>query len=347
MEMKKSFLQSTLTAFFLMTVLLTGCHPIEEFENNNVGNFEALWAVIDQHYCFLDEKGVDWDAVYEKYKPQVNSTLGRQDLFIILADMLDELKDGHVNLSAPFETSYYRKWWSDYPQNFDQRIIEQYYFNFDYRSVGSVFYGWLPQGIGYIRYPSFSASLGAGNIDYILSYFSKAPALIIDIRDNGGGEVLAADDLIGRFISERTLAGYICHKTGPGHNDFSDPNPIYIDTPKGGHLLWNKPVVVLTNRSTFSAANYFTMVMKNLPQVTVIGATTGGGCGMPFSSELPNGWGVRFSACPVYDVNGVCTEFGVEPSEGCQVDMDPVAAFYGHDTILDFAVDYLTGKVSL
>ena len=62
---------------------------------------------------------------------------------------------------------------------------------------------------------------------------------------------------------------------------------------------------------------------------------------MPFSSELPNGWGIRFSASPVTDPQGELTEFGVEPTEGCAVDLDPLAALEGHDTMLDFAVKRL------
>ena len=46
--------------------------------------------------------------------------------------MLDELKDGHVNLSSSFNTSYYRRWWSDYPQDFNFRTLQQYYLGFDY-----------------------------------------------------------------------------------------------------------------------------------------------------------------------------------------------------------------------
>lgn len=321
--------------------LLFGCHSIEEYENDSRGNFEALWTIIDEHYCFLDEKGLDWNEIHDRYGAMITPGMSRQALFTVLSDMLDELKDGHVNLLAPFETSYYRKWWSDYPQNFNERLIEEYYFNFNYRSLGAVKYGLFIENIGYIQYPSFSAGLGDGNLDYIISYFSMASALIIDIRDNGGGDLTNADNLISRFLTERTLGGYISHKTGPGHNDFSEPMPFYIEPVKNGHLLWRKPVIILTNRSTFSAANYFTMIMKNLPQVTIIGATTGGGSGMPFNSELPNGWGIRFSACPVLDANGISTEFGIEPTEGCAVDMDPIEALNGHDSILDFAIRYI------
>jgi hypothetical protein len=63
---------------------------------------------------------------------------------------------------------------------------------------------------------------------------------------------------------------------------------------------------------------------------------------MPFSSELSNGWSVRFSASPLRDPDGNLTEFGVTPTDGCAVDMDLTAALEGHDTILDFALSLLT-----
>ena len=44
-----------------------------------------------------------------------------------------------------------------------------------------------------------------------------------------------------------------------------------------------------------------------------MGDRTGGGSGLPMSSELPNGWAVRFSACPILDENKQQTESGVDP----------------------------------
>ena len=78
-------------------------------------------------------------------------------------------------------------------------------------------------------------------------------------------------------------------------------------------MRWQKRVVVLTNRRCYSAANTFVRDMKRCPQVTVLGDQTGGGSGMPFSSELPNGWSVRFSACPMYDADMNHIEFGIQP----------------------------------
>lgn len=324
---------------------LISCHDIEEFDNNPKDNFDALWTILDQHYCFFDEKKVDWNDVYSRYAPRVSNSMSSEDLFNLCSEMLNELRDGHTNLSSPFATSYYRKWWSDYPQNYDERIIQQYYFNFNYRSIGSIDYSLLTENIGYIHYGSFSSGLGAGNMDYILSYFKGAKALIIDVRDNGGGNLSNVEPIVNRFITQRILAGYIIHKNGPNHDDFDEPFAYFIDPIANGHLTWSKPVVVLTNRSTFSAANNFVSIMKHIPTVTIIGSTTGGGSGMPYSSELPNGWGIRFSACSILDAEGNSTEFGIEPTEGFAIDITSENAANGHDTILDFAINHINSIV--
>ncbi|MDE6073052.1 MAG: S41 family peptidase [Muribaculaceae bacterium] len=333
-----------ITAYFTLLVLLTftvGCHKIDHFDNDVEGNFDALWKIVDEHYCFFEEKGVDWDAVYREYRPKIKSEMTSRELFDVCADMLAELRDGHTNLSASFDVSYYRKWWSDYPQNYNARIIEQYYFNFNYHRAGGLTYGILPQNVGYIRYDSFSSPVGEGNLDAVLAAFATCAGIIIDVRDNGGGDLENVKPFAARFVTEKTLLGYISHKTGPGHNDFSEPYPYYVEPAAQGRIMWGKPVVVLVNRSTFSAANNFVSVMKNIDHALIVGSRTGGGSGMPFSSELPCGWGIRFSACSITDKDGNWTEFGVDPSPGCIVDLDPADEANGVDTMLDFAINML------
>lgn len=321
---------------------LTACHDMEEYTDDPRGNFEALWSILDEHYCFFDSKNVDWDKVHDTYSRRISDRMTREELFIVCADMLAELRDGHVNLSAPFNTSYYRAWWSDYPQNFSKRLIEESYFNFNYRQSSGMMYGFLENNIGYIYYESFSSPVGEGNLDHALNFLSTANGLIIDVRDNGGGSLTNVETFVARFIDRPTLVGYISHKTGPGHNDFSEPYAITYRPAQEGRVRWAKPIVVLTNRSTFSAANNFASVMKNLPGVTIVGSVTGGGSGVPFSSELPCGWGIRFSACSMLDALGESTEGGITPSEGCAVDLDPMDALSGRDTILEKLLRYST-----
>ncbi len=335
--MKKIY--SLLIAISAMT--LTACHEVHEYADDPHGNFEALWSTIDSHYCFFKEKNIDWNAVHDVYAKRIGNEMTREELFIVCSDMLDELRDGHVNLSAPFNTSYYRKWWSDYPQNFSLRLIEESYFNFNYRQTAGMMFGILHENIGYIHYPSFANPIGEGNLDNVLYFLKNTQGLIIDIRDNGGGDLTNVQTLVARFIKEPTIVGYISHKTGPGHSDFSEPRAITYNPADLQRIRWGKPVIVLTNRSTFSAANNFVSIMKLLPDVRIVGATTGGGSGMPYSSELPCGWSIRFSACSMLDANRNSTESGVTPSPGCAIDMDPTEALKGKDSILEFAISLL------
>lgn len=324
-----------------MAITLGSCHHIEEWDNDATGNFDALWTAVDEHYCFFDEKGIDWDAIGHKYRQRVYDGMPSHMLFDVCADMLDELRDGHVNLSSSFSTSYYNNWWSDYPQNFNERLIEQHYLNFDNKTLGAIKYAILPENIGYMSYSTFSSGIGEGNLDAILADFMMCTGIIIDIRDNGGGNLTNVETLVRRFIKERTLAGYMSNKTGPGHNDFSKPHPYYFDPIDGGHIRWEKPVVVLTNRSTFSAANNFVSMVRYLPNVRIVGAQTGGGSGMPLNMELPCGWGIRLSAVSFLDAKKQVTEYGIPPSPGCEVDLDPVKAIDGIDTMIERAVEII------
>lgn len=323
----------------IATLLLGACHSTEEYVDNPRGNFEALWDAVDRHYCFFADKDVDWDEVHTRYSAMVSDMMTERELFDLMSQMLDELRDGHVNLSSPWATSYYRGWWADYPQNYDARVVQQNYLHFNYYTLGSVDYAILPDNIAYMHYGSFATGLGEGNLDLVLNYFSTCDGLIIDIRDNGGGSLTNVETLVARFIDRRTLVGYISHKDGPGHDDFSEPYAVYYEPPVEGHLIWGKPVALLTNRSTFSAANNCASIMSALPQVTLIGATTGGGGGLPLNLQLPCGWNVRMSASPFTDAHGHNIESGITPD--IAVDQSAHDTARGHDTILDTAITHL------
>lgn len=329
---------------FLSIASLASCTDDTEYPDSPEGNFEALCQIIDEHYCFFEEKNINWQEITAKYRPRVNSDTRQLELFVICSEMLDELKDGHVNLSSRFDTSYYRNWWSDYPQDFDLRTLQQYYLDFDYSTTSGMIYKLMCEGrIGYIYYPSFASGVSETALDYIFAQFYDTEALIIDIRDNGGGILTNIDRFVGRFIEHEIPGGSITHKTGPAHDAFSAPYKFSYSPCKSGHIPYlNRPIVVLTNRSCYSAANAFVAVMKSLPNVTIIGARTGGGAGLPFTSELPNGWGIRFSASPLYSPGGEITEFGIDPTPGFECHASSEELAQGHDAILNKAIEYLT-----
>lgn len=325
--------------YLVSLVLLASCVDEVEHDNTPTGNFEALWEIMDEHYCFFSYKQIDWQAIYNKYKVRVSDKMSENQLFEVCCDMLSELRDGHVNLSYSMDYGRYWAWQEGYPKNFSD-TLERRYLGTDYKIASSLRYRVLDDNIGYIRYDSFQKAIGEGNLDDVLVYLALCRGLIIDIRNNGGGDLTTAEMLAGRFVHEKTLVGYMQHKTGTGHNDFSDLEPQYLEP--SSNFRWHKPVCVLTNRSVYSAANSFTVMMRALPNVTIVGDHTGGGSGMPMSNSLPNGWSVRYSACPMYDEDKQQTEFGISPDVNVALSDESTAK--GIDDIIEAARKIIAQK---
>lgn len=325
---------------FLSLFFSTGCIREEVQDNTPVNNFEALWQIIDTKYCFLDYKVQEgclpWHDVYAKYRPRVHDRMTSAQLFEVLCDMLAELRDGHVNLYSAADAGRYWSWREDYPANFNDSL-HRAYLGTDYRIAAGIYYKILDDNIGYIYYGSFTSGIGEGNLDEVMHHLRLCNGLIVDVRNNSGGTLTYAERLSERFTNENKLVGYISHKTGSGHNDFSSPQAEYIIPSKG--IRWQKKAVVLTNRSCYSATNTFVRNMKEFPLVTIMGDRTGGGSGLPFSSELPNGWSVRFSACPMYDADMQQIEFGIEPD--INVSLLPEDVLRNKDTMIEAARDFL------
>lgn len=317
---------------------LGACQDTDEYTTDPKENFESLWQILDENYCFFSYKDVDWDDVYDRYSVQITDTMNQYALFDVLADMLAELKDGHTNLYSSFDVARYWDWYQDYAPNFYEELNEKY-LGKDYKIAGGLEYKKIgeQEDIGYVRYSSFSSSLSESNLDYMFYYFRDCKGLIVDVRDNGGGSLSYSERFASRFIEETTLVGYIQYKTGKGHDDFSEPYPLELEP--SSYIKWLRPTVVLTNRYCYSAANDFVQKMRIFPQVTVMGDCTGGGSGFPFTSELPNGWIVRFSACPMLDSDMNLTEFGIDPDVWVSITDEDLSA--GIDTIVEEALKFL------
>ena len=327
--------------------------------NDAKGNFEMLWKICDENYCFFEYKNIDWDSIYTVYEPRVYNGMSSNELFNVCAEMLTELKDGHVNLYNSYDTGRCWAFFEDYPANYCERIVVENYLHFDYYRKDGFMYQVLPENIGYMHYSSFAQEFSEGLLDHILTMFKDCKGVIIDIRDNGGGNVANVNKLACRFTKEqKILKGYKLHKTGKGHNDFGDTITQYLTPPSNFMSLASysgdsisidnqrvrfvKPVVVLTNRSVYSAANDFVRTMKVLDNATIIGDRSGGGGGIPISFDLPNGWAVRLSATAMLDINFEHTEMGIEPD--IKIDMAPDAEITGRDAILDKAIEYLSTR---
>jgi carboxyl-terminal processing protease len=307
---------------FFTLISFYGCEKLffkEDIPNTSVNCFEMFWSDFDKFYPSFAIKHINWDSVYSANRPKISAQTSDDELFEILSGMIKPFKDGHVSLvsnygkcnSYTIPPEYYSNM-RIYPQNY-LSAFKPNNSNISYWSVKNY-------NIGYICIKTFNVKSGtfvyADNsflvIDDIISQFKDKDGIIIDLRGNGGGLPANVETLAGRFTDKRRLYIKLRSKNGPGKNDFSDWIDYYIE-PKGSEQFLI-PIVVLTSKSTGSAAEWFTLAMKTLPNTTIVGDTTAGCFSPKVERELPNGWSFTLSSKLAVSADMVQYEgFGIPP----------------------------------
>lgn len=335
-------------AFIAFVLLCSSCEKVfmeKETSSDPVSTFEYLWKTVDEQYSFFDVKGVDWDSVYAVYRPKVSENISDDSLFNVLGAMLNTLNDGHTNLVSPFDISHneqvYRKMYEN--KNINSEVVVLNYLTINYHTTGSFAHNAIRDGqIAYLRYSSFVDAITDDDLVYLVNKYKNTKGMIIDLRQNGGGSVDNIWNLMKLFPNGPRQLYKTQIKSGPGHGEFSEIS--VVQQPEHEEeTIYGHPIVVLTDRGSYSATSFFSLCIKsNFPEATIVGDTTGGGLGLPNGGELPNGWTYRFSITRTLDNNDNNYENGMPPD--VTVILDPVQTAQGIDNVIETACDILLGE---
>lgn len=324
--------------FLIFSVLFfSACEKI--IFKKNIGsthplkNFDYLWEEVDKKYSYFELKNIDWNQMRTTYRSMLTEKSSEEELFNVLSAMLNELRDDHTNLITPFNISSYDVA-STGAKNYRQRTLQDYYIPNAWRT-GALTHDFLSNNqVGYIRYSSFMSNFSASQMDLVLTRYKGTKGIILDLRENGGGNIFNVPRLLGRFIDSKTLIGYSITRNGTAHNDFGEKEEFYI-TPHEG-IRFTKPVIVLIDKGSYSATTFFAVATKAFPHITLMGDETGGGGGLPNGGQLPNGWTYRFSVSQLLDLNANnYAENGVPADINVAFDWSDLTK----DEILDQAID--------
>ena len=171
---------------------------------------------------------------------------------------------------------------------------------------------------GYIRILEFegvSKRKLTGALDNIALDFGDLKGIIIDIRDNPGGDDSIAIAIINRFCDRKRVAFHRKTKIGPGEDDFTPLKTWYLEPQ--GDVQFTRPIVLLTCDSVFSGGEVFALAIKELPHVTIIGDHTNGIFSYQLEKKLLNGWKYRLSYQVYLSADMVCYE-----GKGVPVDIE-------------------------
>ena len=307
-------------------------------------NFEHLWKDFDQNYGIFGPKRVNWDLLYKVYRPKVTPQTTDDELFTIMSGMLKQLNDNHVRLRKEGKQFTSGLLGEIKMRDHSLLLIREKYLkgNYDTLHKNIFHYGWLDDSIGYFHFRGFSSpSDSADAIDEIVDEFKDAKGIIIDVRQNGGGDDRVGKIIAGRFAKEKKMYMITRIRNGPSHDDFTEPKLWYVEP--DGPIQFTKPVILLTHRHSVSAAENFALAMRVIPHATLVGDFTSGCFADMRGETLPNGWRYSISYTLFTDQNGFCWEgIGVPPDLRITNTAEDIAK--KNDRVLEFAMELIHSR---
>jgi len=207
----------------------------------------------------------------------------------------------------------------------------------------------LPGNIGLLRIPSFQSNhfdIQAFG-DLFEQKIMPTDGLIIDIRDNTGGSsqvgqiimMLLATDTISQASwdtpdYEAAYASWGCK--WKIKSEASQPIVPFCISHPNDMPKYDKPIILLVNGSTFSAAEDFAMLFRNAKRGKIIGTPTGGSTGNPINIDL--GWGYSGSICTRHERLADGIEFigvGIQPDIVVE---ETDSVIFGEDNVIGEAL---------
>lgn len=325
----------TLLGFTLACTLapMVGCTPKQPPE----ATFEQLWQDFDEMYGGFEIRGVDWDDVYDRYRPLIDDDMSDDEFFEVIATMLAETDDGHVQLFAPgrvhwFASQIYRENVGD--ERFDLELVRSEYLGGEYSTDSWAEHtrGSLATGHPYVHFAGTSDQFPI--LERMRADAEAAGGMVIDMRHNGGGDFTWAFHTLADWCSTPRPVFRSHTRNSPGRGEFDDWFEWSLDC-RGTDVEFD--IVVLIDRFTISAGERAVLALATFDTVTFVGEPTNGAVSTTVGRELLNGWYVTISTQEVFSMDGTTIEAqGFYPDE--MIVNDPAQMELGVDEVLDRAI---------
>jgi hypothetical protein len=162
-----------------------------------------------------------------------------------------------------------------------QNLLEYAQANFGFRKLEI-----LGGNIGYVSFDRFYAMNDPAKevVNSAFSFLKNVNALIIDLRNNGGGSPEMVRYITGFLVPAGTqLSGYFERRSQRSETTFTDVASIPVS-------FVGRPVYILVNRRSFSGAEVFSYDLQQMHRATIIGEVTGGGAHAVGPVPVSNGF---------------------------------------------------------
>ncbi len=243
---------------------------VEAAERRQV--IEAAAAALAAQYVFPDVGSRMADLVRTNLESGAYDAMSdpRALADTLTSDLRSVSKDRHLGVVFAPERIRQMRAQDETQKDADRRARERLerFSNYAFREVRL-----LPGNVGYLKFDGFSEGDGAFRVAVgAMAFLASSDALIIDLRENGGG----SPQMI-QLLSSYLFDGEPTHLNSFYYREGDKTEQTWTLPYVPGTRRPDVPVFVLTSARTFSAAEEFTYNLKSLERATIVGETTGGG----------------------------------------------------------------------
>jgi len=253
---------------------------------DSLAAFDQAWDKFDATYPkFVLRPEVDWNAQKARYRPLAESAATTWEAGTAIALMLENLRDLHVWVKAGDEAcpTYQRVRPANFSWQGTQAAVGEVR-----GAKNDVAVGRTKDGIGYIGSFGLGDPEAVNAFDAALEELGDCWALVLDLRMNGGGNEVSAQQMAGRFTDKKKVYSQSRVRDDPKDRASLKPAQPRSLEPRGP-WRWAQPVVVLQGRKTMSSAESFAAMLGTCSNVTTMGDATAGASANPETLELPGG----------------------------------------------------------
>ena len=250
---------------------------------------QNIYQVITDNYVLPDKGTAMINNLKKQSKSREYNVLVNPDEFAaaVTRDIKAIYSDSHLRIT------YHPKLQNDIVAfNFSKKGEERVNYGDSLHDLKQNFYfrkvEILPSNIGYIEFTNFAKPNASASktVNAVMQFVSHTDALIIDLRNNFGGNGSMTNEILSYFFGSKTFTGRSFNKIENKWSDeFIENNRVVT-----GGLVLNIPVYILTSSRTYSSAEGFAYILQNQKNAILIGDTTRGGAHLTRSFSLGDGF---------------------------------------------------------
>ncbi len=363
-----------------ITLIFLACKKELPQKINNKPNslseiFDSFWLQMKINYVYwsIDDPQY-WKDIYSIYRPKFDNLNIQDENDLIMAywyfkEMCRPLSDGHFKITflnpilreSVINPAMDRK--SNEDKAIDERQIfeinQKYFDNNSYKFSQSTYSDFkiitasINKNTKYIHFNSFKIQEQIQNSEEIRiilnEFFSEIQNgifqnLIIDLRNNNGGDARDLKFLMGKLINKKLSYGYVKYKASEDETDYFPPVLTSVYPEENIQPYLNK-IYVLIDNNTQSIAELTSIALKNRPNTLIIGEKSWGGTGLltpNYNHEALNGG--PFKVGDFMNVNASAALFlglNAENYENIGVNPDIIVPFITQNENMDNQLEYI------